>query len=110
MNKLTHSAALRSVPDTVSAILALILGMVGVILSLLSFLPCLGWVAIIPGLLCSIPAIILGAVAVKRSDDRAYSVARGGSDLRLCHPGNHYWSSYLPGHGSGSCGEAGGCP
>ena len=77
MNKINYSDPRRSVPDTVSTILALVLGIVGLILALLAFLPCLGWVAIVPGLLCAILAIILGAVAVKRSDDRTYGSARG---------------------------------
>ncbi|WP_418173367.1 hypothetical protein [Akkermansia sp.] len=66
MNKINYSDPRRSVPDTVSTILALVLGIVGLILALLAFLPCLGWVAIVPGLLCAILAIILGAVAAKR--------------------------------------------
>ena len=77
MNKINYSDTRRSVPDTVSAVLALILGIVGLLLALLAFLPCLGWVAIVPGLLCAILAIILGAVAVKRSDDRTYGSAKG---------------------------------
>lgn len=101
MNKINYSDPRRSVPDTVSTILALVLGIVGLILALLAFLPCLGWVAIVPGLLCAILAIILGAVAVKRSDDRTYGSARGALTWRVCRPGDHYWSDHLSGHDSG---------
>lgn len=77
MNKISYSDARRSVTDTVSTAFALILGVIGLILALFAFLPCLGWVAIVPGLLCAILAIILGAVTVKRSDERTYGSVRG---------------------------------
>lgn len=80
----------RSVPNTVSAILALILGIVGLFLALLAFLPCLGCVAIVPGLLCAILAIILGAVP-----DAPEDIVIGTSAFNL-YPGEERHMIYPP--------------
>lgn len=77
MDKTNYPGGMRPVHEVASPVAALVLGIISLILALLAFLPCLGWAAIIPGLLCAILAVILGAVAVKRSDHRTYGSAKG---------------------------------
>lgn len=77
MDNTDYPGAVRPVHEVASPVAALVLGIIGLMLALLAFLPCLGWVAIVPGLLCAILAVVLGVVAVKRSDNRTYSAAKG---------------------------------
>ena len=77
MDKSNDSDGIRPVREPVSPIAALVLGIIGLVLALLAFLPCLGWVAVIPGLLCAILSVGLGVVAVRRNDNRTYCMAKG---------------------------------
>lgn len=77
MDNTDYPGAVRPVHEVASPVAALVLGIIGLMLALLAFLPCLGWVAIVPGLLCAILAVVLSVVAVKRSDNRTYSAAKG---------------------------------
>lgn len=77
MDKSNDLDGIRPVREAVSPIAALVLGIIGLVLAILAFLPCLGWVAVIPGLLCAILSVILGVVAVRRYDNRTYCMAKG---------------------------------